>query len=411
MQPTEPRLLPWPAAAAALDGPARLRHLAAGALRTGRPLAIWREPGAAHARLLISRSLEDAYTGLPPALDPAAPAGFAFFPFHESDHNPALFLPADVQYDLARPEAVSIAPAARGLVPNIAAWLALPPPPTLAWPHGAPPAPPATTEADYRRLVQRGVAAIEAKEVVKVVSSRVAHRPLPPGFDPLGAFQDLSRRYERAFVSLVSVPGVGTWLGASPEVLAEVTADGHFHTVALAGTQQLVPGHRPQEAIWRQKEIEEQALVARYIVNCFKQLRLREYQETGPRTVAAGQLLHLRTDFEVNLRNVPAAASLGTDMLRLLHPTSAVGGMPKAAALDFLRRYEGYDRAYYSGFLGPVNVAAPGVSRLFVNLRCLQVRAEEAILYAGTGLTADSDPLREWQETELKLTTVGAVLR
>ena len=410
MQPTEPRLLPWPAAAAGLDAPARLRHLAAGALRTGRPLAIWREPGAAHARLLISRSLEDAYTGLPPALDPAAPAGFAFFPFRESDHNPALFLPADVQYDLARPEVVSIAPAARGLVPNITAWLALPPLPVLTWPHGAPPAPPATTEADYRRLVQRGVAAIEAREVVKVVSSRVAHRPLPPGFDPLVAFQELSRQYERAFVSLVSIPGVGTWLGASPEVLAEVTADGHFHTVALAGTQPLVPGHRPQEAIWRQKEIEEQALVARYIVNCFKQLRLREYQETGPRTVAAGQLLHLRTDFEVNLRNVPAAASLGTDMLRLLHPTSAVGGMPKAAALDFLRRYEGYDRAYYSGFLGPVNVTAPGVSRLFVNLRCLQVRAEEAILYAGTGLTVDSDPLREWQETELKLTTVGAIL-
>ena len=411
MQPTEPRFISWPAAAAGLDAPARLRHLAAGALRTGRPLAIWREPGAAQPRLLAARSLEAAYTGLPPALDPAAPAGFAFFPFRDSDHNPALFLPADVQYDPSQPEVVRLAPAARGLVPNIAAWLTLPTPPTLAWHHSAQPAPPATTQADYTQLVRTGVAAIEAREVVKVVSSRVAHRALPPGFDPLAAFEELSRQYERAFVSLVSVPGVGTWLGASPEVLAEVTADGHFHTIALAGTQPLVPGHRPQEAIWRQKEIEEQALVARYIVSCFKQLRLREYHETGPRTVAAGQLLHLRTDFEVNLQNVPFAASLGTDMLRLLHPTSAVGGMPKAAALDFLRHHERYDRAYYSGFLGPVNVAAPGVSRLFVNLRCLQVRAEEAILYAGTGLTADSDPLREWQETELKLTTVGAVLK
>jgi isochorismate synthase len=246
--------------------------------------------------------------------------------------------------------------------------------------------------------------------VVKVVSSRAARRPLPAGFDPLAAFQELSQRYERAFVSLVSVPGVGTWLGASPEVLAEVTADGQFHTMALAATQPLVPGHAPQDAIWRQKEIEEQALVARYIVSCFKQLRLREYQETGPRTVVAGQLLHLRTDFEVDLQNVPSPASLGTDMLRLLHPTSAVGGMPKVAALDFLHRHEGYDRAYYSGFLGPVNVVAPGVSRLFVNLRCLQLRATEAILYAGTGLTAASDPTREWQETEYKMQTVAAVL-
>ncbi|RZK45730.1 MAG: isochorismate synthase, partial [Hymenobacter sp.] len=271
-------------------------------------------------------------------------------------------------------------------------------------------APEAATEAAYTQLVRTGVAAIKARAVVKVVSSRAARRPLPPGFDPLAAFRELSRRYERAFVSLVSVPGVGTWLGASPEVLAEVTADGQFHTMALAATQPLVPGRAPQEAIWRQKEIEEQALVARYIVSCFKQLRLRDYQETGPRTVVAGQLLHLRTDFEVDLKNVPAPAALGTDMLRLLHPTSAVGGMPKVAALEFLARHEGYDRAYYSGFLGPVNVAAPGVARLFVNLRCLQVRADEAILYAGTGLTVDSDPAREWQETEMKLQTVGAVL-
>ncbi|RZK55973.1 MAG: isochorismate synthase [Hymenobacter sp.] len=410
MPPAEPRLLPWPAAAAGLDASARLRHLAAGALRTGRPLAIWREPGGAHARILISRSLEDTYTGLPPALDAQAPAGFAFFPFRDSDHNPALFLPADVQYDLAQPEVVSVSPAARALVPNLTAWLALPPLPALAWHYGPQPAPPATTEADYTQLVRTGVAAIEAKEVVKVVSSRVAHRPLPAGFDPLVAFAELCEKYARAFVSLVSVPGVGTWLGASPEVLAEVTAGGQFHTMALAGTQPLVPGVPPQAAIWRQKEIEEQALVARYIVSCFKQLRLREYHEAGPRTAVAGQLLHLRTDFEVDLKNVPSPASLGTDMLRLLHPTSAVGGMPKAAALAFLSRYEGYDRAYYSGFLGPVNVVAPGASGLYVNLRCLQLRPTEAILYAGTGLTVDSDPAREWQETEMKLQTVGAIL-
>jgi isochorismate synthase len=410
MRGGEPRQLFWPASTADLDAAARLRHLAAGALRTGRPLAIWREPGASAPRLLVARSLEAAYTGLPPALDERAPAGFAFFPFRDSDHNPALFLPADVQFEADQPDAVRLSPAARDMAPNIAAWLALPTPPELAWHHSPQPAPHTATQTEYTALVELGVAAIEARTVGKVVSSRAARRPLPPGFDPLAAFEELCQKYERAFVSLVSVPGVGTWLGASPEVLAEVTADGHFHTMALAGTQPLLPGVRPQEAIWRQKEIEEQALVSRYIVNCFKQLRLREYQETGPRTTVAGQLLHLRTDFEVDLKNVPSPASLGTDMLRLLHPTSAVGGMPRVAALEFLARHEGYDRAYYSGFLGPVNVAAPGVARLFVNLRCLQLRADEAILYAGTGLTVDSDPAREWQETEYKMRTIGAVL-
>jgi isochorismate synthase len=410
MQDSELRQLRWPAATAGLDAWARLRHLAAGALRTGRPLALWREPGAEHPRLLVARSLEAAFTGLPPALNAQAPDGFAFFPFRDSDHNPALFLPADVRYDVAAPDAVAVAPAASDIVPGLAAWLAAPSPETLTW-HSSPQPPPhAATEAEYTALVRRGVAAIEAQTVAKVVTSRAARQPLPVGFDAFAAFLELVEKYQRAFVSLVSAPGVGTWLGATPEVLAEVTADGTFHTMALAGTQPITAEVTPRNAIWRQKEIEEQALVARYIVSCFKQLRLREYHETGPRTVIAGQLLHLRTDFEVNLRQVPFP-NLGTDMLRLLHPTSAVGGMPRQAALAFIEEHEGYDRAYYSGFLGPVNVAAPGIARLYVNLRCLQLRADEAILYAGTGLTADSDPEREWQETELKLQTVSAVLQ
>ena len=85
---------------------------------TGRPLAVWREPGAEYPQLLVSRSLEAAYTGLPPALDAGAPAGFAFFPFRDSDHHPALFLPADVRYDLTRPNAVAVAPAARLSIPT-----------------------------------------------------------------------------------------------------------------------------------------------------------------------------------------------------------------------------------------------------------------------------------------------------
>ena len=409
MQEPELRQLRWPATAAGLDAGGRLRHLAAGALRTGRPLAIWREPGAEFPRLLVARSLEAAYTGLPPALEAQAPAGFAFFPFRDSDHNPALFLPADVRYDAAAPESVAVSAAASELVPPIAAWLATPPVEALPWHPSPRPAPHTATEAEYTELVRTGVAAIEAKEVMKVVTSRAATRPLPPGFDPLLAFGELSEKYPQAFVSLVSVPGVGTWLGATPEVLAEVTADGTFHTMALAATQPVTAEVTPRTAIWRQKEIEEQALVARYIVNCFKQLRLREYHETGPRTVVAGQLLHLRTDFEVNLKQVPFP-NLGTDMLRLLHPTSAVGGMPKLAAMEFIQQHESYDRAYYSGFLGPVNVAAAGIARLYVNLRCLQLREGEAILYAGTGLTVDSDPAREWQETEMKLQTVAAVI-
>ncbi|AIZ65224.1 chorismate-binding protein [Hymenobacter sp. DG25B] len=405
----------WPNPAQAV--PERLRQLVAFALLHKLPVALWRLPNATAPQLCLSFSAEAALTGLPPALEATAPAGFTFFPFRDSDHNPALFLPADVLFDAARPNELRVQEAAAGapdILPQLREYLAssqntAASSPILPWAVSPQPAPHAATQEEYTALVERGVRAIEKGKVQKVVSSRAARWPLPADFDALAAFTALQERYPRAFVSLVSAPGAGTWLGATPEVLVELTADGRFCTMALAGTQPLPPDHQPQHAIWRQKEIEEQALVARYIVSCFKQLRLREYEETGPRTVVAGELLHLRTDFSVNLRAVPFP-TLATDMLRLLHPTSAVGGMPRQAALEFLQKHEGYDRAYYSGFLGPVNLPAPGVTQLFVNLRCFQVRPQEAILYAGTGLTADSDPAKEWQETELKLTTAGAIL-
>jgi isochorismate synthase len=151
---------------------------------------------------------------------------------------------------------------------------------------------------------------------------------------------------------------------------------------------------------WTQKEIEEQALVCRYIINCFKKIRLREYEEHGPRTMVAGNLMHLKTVYEVDMTatNFP---QLGSVMLKLLHPTSAVCGMPFDHALNFLKTNEQYDREFYSGFLGPVQVN--NNSQIFVNLRCMQVFENQARLYAGAGVTIDSIPEKEFEETEIKM--------
>ena len=159
---------------------------------------------------------------------------------------------------------------------------------------------------------------------------------------------------------------------------------------------------------WTEKEIEEQALVCRYIISCFKKIRLREYEERGPRTVTAGNVVHLKTEFEVDTvaTNFPLLTSV---MLNLLHPTSAVCGMPLENAQQFLKANEGYDRAYYTGFLGPVNVK--NESHLFVNLRCMQVLTKSALLYAGAGVTIDSDPQKEFEETELKMEAILNIIK
>jgi isochorismate synthase len=259
------------------------------------------------------------------------------------------------------------------------------------------------TQAAYQKIVAAGVAEMQEGKFQKVALSRTKYVSLQANTDLALVFSNLCQLYPNAFVALISALEFGTWLVASPEILISVDKNNIFRTIALAGTQPKGDLTNLQEAMWRQKEIEEQALVSRYIINCFKKIRLREYEEQGPKTVVAGNLMHLRTDFEVDTTAV-SFPQLGTVMLKLLHPTSAVCGMPKQEATDFIRKHELHDRKLYTGYLGQVNINQE--THIFVNLRSMEVFADRAILYAGAGITKDSVPEREWNETELKCKTI-----
>ena len=261
---------------------------------------------------------------------------------------------------------------------------------------------------EYKKLVDQGIEQIQAGQFLKVVLSRTKAIPYQESFDLIALFHKLSQSYPNAFRYFFYIPNVGAWMGATPETLISVDRHQMFRTMALAGTQAFQPGVKLSDVAWRQKEIEEQAIVGRYIVNCFKKIRLREFEEEGPKTVVAGNLMHLCTRYKVDMQesNFP---QLGTVMLDLLHPTSAVCGMPKESSLDFILRHENYNREFYSGFLGPVNINQE--SHMFVNLRCMQFLNDQMLLYAGAGITEDSDPQREWHETEIKCETLSGIIK
>lgn len=374
----------------------------------GHPAALWRLPRQGDKHLLIDGS--DEPRRLKIDLD-ELPMGFALSPFLNPEGTRTRFLRADMYLRFALDGTPQ-----EEICTNRGTEIR-----HRSDPHPAPARGPAVREPDaarweggnaFEKTVAQAVAEIEAGTFQKVVLSRTKATELPADFDALAAFNRLCDAYPNAFVSLVSLPDeAAIWLGATPETLVSVDADGIFRTVSLAGTQSAIAPDgsaiRPGGARWSQKEIEEQALVSRYIIECFKKIRLREYVENGPKTVQAGNLLHLRTDYAVDTHAV-RFPQLGTVMLDLLHPTSAVCGVPKAPALDFIQRHEGYDRGYYSGYLGPVNVG--GESHLFVNLRTMKVEGTCATLYAGAGITEDSDPHAEWLETELKCQTLLGVV-
>lgn len=261
-----------------------------------------------------------------------------------------------------------------------------------------------TPSQSHQNLVQKGVESIKSGAFQKVVLSRRQEVTLEGEWKISDLFTKLCKMYPNALVSVVFIPEIGLWVGASPEILVSLDKNNIFRTMALAGTQAYNPDLEISQAVWTQKEIEEQALVSRYIINTFKKIRLREFEEDGPKTVRAGNLIHLRTDFWVDLNEVQYPDLL-TIMLGLLHPTSAVCGMPKPESLDFILKNEGYNREFYCGFLGQVNFQKE--THIFVNLRCMQIiNAQKAYVYAGGGITAHSNPQKEWNETVHKTQTL-----
>ncbi|WP_421765388.1 isochorismate synthase [Ekhidna sp.] len=263
-----------------------------------------------------------------------------------------------------------------------------------------------TGSSEYQKSVRKALDEIEKGTFEKVVLSRYRDEPLPSNFTTWSFFESIADKYENAFCSITHIPEKGLWIGATPELLISNDTD-RFKTVALAGTKALTNGNKLSEIAWTQKEIEEQALVSRYIINCFKKIRLREFHEHGPKTIQAGNLAHLKTEFIVDYAEVDFD-ELADQMLHLLHPTSAVCGMPIEHTKPWIQQEENYDRAFYSGFLGPVNVERS--TDLFVNLRCMKIDQGQVRFFAGAGITEDSDPHKEFEETELKMNILKSKL-
>ena len=389
-----------------------LKALFTTAIRFNLPVAVWRLPHSSEVKLCVSLRGVQTLSNVPQL--EGGLSGFAFYPFRVTPNHPATFIKADMTFSSLSAKLkfnfkLSENPEYILLVNRIQDYFLKIRNAAIAssWHVNRHPLPPEIIKSQFVEAVQKGINNIADGNFEKVVLSRPKAFALDADFDVMQAFCQLQNNYQSAFISLVSIPEIGTWVGASPELLVEVDKNKIFRTVALAGTQKLLPDINPANAMWRQKEIEEQSMVERYIINCLKKIRLRDYNEVGPRTVVAGNLMHLRTDFSVDINKLPFP-HLGTDMLTLLHPTSAVCGMPKEPATAFILENENYDRAYYSGFLGPVQVDA--ASHIFVNLRCMQLFEDTALLYAGAGITAESEPEKEWQETKMKMETMREVI-
>jgi isochorismate synthase len=208
---------------------------------------------------------------------------------------------------------------------------------------------------------------------------------------PIRMFLKACKKYPRMMIYLCYTPQTGMWLGCTPEIIVD-GKDNNWHTMALAGTQPLNQGRMPKH--WDEKNIKEQKLVAGYIYNTLIN-NAYHVEASMAYTQRAGQLAHLRTDFNFILQ-----ANKIKDIVEILHPTPAVCGLPKEEAYRFINTIEGYDRRYYAGIVGPVS---KDEAHLYINLRCAEVFADKLLLYAGGGIIKESNKDDERREVEEKM--------
>jgi isochorismate synthase len=250
----------------------------------------------------------------------------------------------------------------------------------------------------HMNLVQKGIEAIDANQFQKVVLSRQESVSLSAN-NPILIFKRLLKTYPSAFVYCWFHPKVGLWLGATPETLLKLEGN-RFSTMALAGTQTY---NATLDSHWDKKEKKEQQIVTDYIVDNLSEV-IEDINISETKTIRAGSLLHLRSDISGSIINETNYLRL---LIKTLHPTPAVCGYPKEPAKQFILNNENYDREFYTGFLGEIDTDK---SELFVNLRCMQLKNNKAILYVGGGITKDSIPESEWNETLNKAEIIKRVL-
>ncbi|MDE3094501.1 MAG: isochorismate synthase [Chloroflexota bacterium] len=243
-------------------------------------------------------------------------------------------------------------------------------------------------------------AEIDAGRVEKVVLAREVVLDAPGEIDEAAALARLRAGYPDCTVFAVHRGGA-TLIGATPERLVRV--DGRRVRVScLAGSARRGAAPEDDAAIGAAlladgKERREHQLVVRMIAGALTPLCRDIDVPPEPVLMRMPNVQHLSTPVEGTLAGDVGVLAL----VERLHPTPAVGGLPRGAALRLLRRWESFDRGWYAGPVGWVD--ARGDGEFAVAIRSALLRGREARLFAGCGIVAGSDPRREYEESSLKL--------
>ncbi len=245
------------------------------------------------------------------------------------------------------------------------------------------------------------------QQTPKVVLSRVTQLEVADNIDPWMVLACWQGRNPNSFQFGFQFSPERTFISCSPERLYRRRQQELF-TEALAGTTTRGVNQEEDELLAQQlmddsKNSHENQLVRQHIVDQLNPLSNYVGAEERPSVFKLNHIQHLHRSIRAELKQGVSDFQL----LQALHPTPAVGGLPRDSAMSFIRQREGYMRGWYAGACGYFNKLD---SEFSVAIRSALLEPGRINLFAGAGIVAGSDPETEWQELENKLATIMSIL-
>lgn len=262
-------------------------------------------------------------------------------------------------------------------------------------------------EIEWQKIIAQALQDIDSGELEKVVLARETSFLADSNFDPVDVVARLEEQTFNTFVFCFQPAPYRAFLGASPERLYKRIGT-TLLSEALAGTRPGSDSEVENKAyadalLSSEKDQREHHIVVKMLKEHLAPLcRSIEHSPT-PGIMSLRNCQHLHTSFTATLRDVESDAAL----IQSLHPTPAVGGLPRAKALAWLDIHELFDRGIYAA---PVGWVSRDSAEFSVAIRSAIVREETLALYAGAGIVSGSNAEDEWAEINQKMKSLLGIL-
>lgn len=261
-----------------------------------------------------------------------------------------------------------------------------------------------TDPEEWGGMVGRTLSEIADGTLTKVVLARVLGASFEGNVDHLDVVRNLWKENPGSHIFLYEPSPGHVLLGAAPETVATV-AGGFFQATAVAGS--VARGSNPEEqaSLARQLQKSEKDQQEHRVCVSDMVTRLAGVSDDikaapEPRVLTLSTIQHLETGITAHLHPEETVLSA----LAALHPTPAVCGLPREAAMKLIRKEERFDRGWYAGPVGWFD--NDGNGEFVPALRSALGSGREWKLFSGAGIMAGSDPSKEWAETRIKFQAV-----